>query len=84
MYQKRTNLIFICLPKRIYMVIAILEPVATGTMVSLKNSHVLNNLSNFWHFCTAEEVLVDEHEHEEDASSMNTTISDADVHVHCH
>ena len=69
------------------MVLAILEPVFAGIMVSLINKYVLNNLG-WWSSCSAEELVVDEHDLEEDergtASSTNTTISDADIHVHCH
>ena len=68
------------------MVLAILEPVCAGIMVSLINKYVLNNLG-WWSLCSVEEV-VDEHDLEEDErgtwSSTNTTISDADIHVHCH
>ena len=68
------------------MVLAILEPVFAGIMVSLINKYVLNNLG-WCPSCSVEEV-VDEHDLEEDErgtwSSTITTISDADIHVHCH
>ena len=76
------------LPKRIYMAIAILEPVFAGIMVSLINKYVLSGSCSGWlqNSCTPEQVREDEHEVVEDdegESSTNTTISDADVHVHC-
>ena len=72
------------------MVIAILEPVFAGIMVSLINKYVLSGSCSAWlqQSCSAEEVREDENEIVEDEvgqySSTNTTISDADVHVHCH
>jgi hypothetical protein len=69
------------------MVIAILEPVCAGLMVALINKYLLNNLGSLCQSCSAEEILVDEHEEEEEGdsvSSTNTTISDVGVHVHCH
>ena len=72
------------------MVIAILEPVFAGIMVSLINKYVLSGSCSAWlqQFCSTEEVREDENEVVEDEggelSSTNTTISDADVHVHCH
>ena len=72
------------------MVIAILEPVFAGIMVSLINKYVINGHCTAWlrQSCSAEEVREDEDEKEEEEreehSSTNTTISDADVHVHCH
>ena len=72
------------------MVIAILEPVFAGIMVSLINKYVINGHCSAWlqQSCSAEEFTEDEDEIEEDEreqySSTNTTISDADVHVHCH
>lgn len=72
------------------MVIAILEPVFAGIMVSLINKYIINGSCNVWlqQSCSAEEVREDENEIVEDdgreLSSTNTSISDADVHVHCH
>jgi hypothetical protein len=69
------------------MVVAILEPVCAGLMVALINKYLLNNLGNLCQSCSAEEILVDEHEEEEEGtsvSSTNTTISDVGIHVHCH
>ena len=64
--------------------IAILEPVGAGIMVSLISKYLLNNLGVLWQSCSAEEIRVDENEVEEETiSSTNTTVSDADVHVHC-
>ena len=70
--------------------LAILEPICAGIMVSLINKYVINGSCSAWlqQFCSAEEVREDENEIVEDEvgqySSTNTTISDADVHVHCH
>jgi hypothetical protein len=69
------------------MVIAILEPVCAGIMVALINKYLLNNLGGLWQSCSAEEIIVDEHELDEEGTSLsstNTTISDVDIHVHCH
>ena len=67
------------------MVLAILEPVFAGIMLSLINKYRLHGSCNV---CSVEEFREDEHEIVEDdgreSSSTNTTISDADVHVHCH
>ena len=75
-----------------YMVIAILEPVFAGIMVSLINTYVVSGYCSEWlqNSCSSEQVKEDEHENEivEDEggqySSTTTIISDADVHVHCH
>jgi hypothetical protein len=69
------------------MVIAILEPVCAGIMVALINKYLLNNLGGLWQSCSAEEIIVDEHELDDEGTSLsstNTTISDVDIHVHCH
>jgi hypothetical protein len=67
------------------MVLAIIEPVCAGIMVALINKYLLNNLGGWWQSCSAEEIIVDEHEMEDDSvSSTNTTITDAEIHVHCH
>jgi hypothetical protein len=71
------------------MVIAILEPVCAGIMVALVNKYLLNNLGGLCQSCSAEEIMMDEHEAEEEeegssVSSTNTTISDVGIHVHCH
>ena len=69
------------------MVIAILEPVFAGIIVSLINRYVLSGSGVSWlrQSCSAEEVREndDEEEMEQQASNI-TTISDASVHVHCH
>ena len=66
------------------MVIAILEPVFAGILVSLINKYVLSGNFAAWlrQSCSAEEVQENDDEGEQD--STITTISDADVHVHCH
>ena len=70
------------------MVLAILEPVFAGIMVSLINKYLINGPWGVWlqQSCAAEEEEVREDDADEVAqySSTNTTISDADVHVHCH
>ena len=69
------------------MVVAILEPVCAGLMVALINKYLLNNLGGLWQSCSAEEIIVDEHDLDEEGTSLsstNTTISDVDIHVHCH
>ena len=75
------------------MVVAILEPVFAGTMVSLINKYLINGPIGAWlQQCATEEFQEDEDESEDSKmedekdqwSSQNTTISDADVHVHCH
>jgi hypothetical protein len=56
-------------------------------MVALINKYLLNNLGGLWQSCSAEEIIVDEHELDEEGTSLsstNTTISDVDIHVHCH
>jgi len=69
------------------MVIAIVEPVFAGIIVSLINRYVLSGSGVSWlrQSCSAEEVREndDEEEMEQQASNI-TTISDASVHVHCH
>jgi hypothetical protein len=70
------------------MVMATVEPVCAGIMIALVHKYLLNNLGVVWQSCSAEELVVDEHELKEEegesVSSTNTTISDVDVHVHCH
>ena len=69
------------------MVIAILEPVFAGIIVSLINRYVLSGSGVSWlrQSCSAEEVRDNDDDDElEQHSSTITTISDADVHVHCH
>ena len=75
------------------MVVAILEPVFAGIMVSLINKYLINGPIGAWlQQCVTEEFQEDEDESEDSKmedekdqrSSQNTTISDADVHVHCH
>ena len=69
------------------MVIAILEPVFAGIIVSLINRYVLSGSGVSWirQSCSAEEVRENDDEEEMDQQASNiTTISDASVHVHCH
>ena len=72
------------------MVIAILEPVFAGIMVSLINKSVLSWSCSGWlqNECTSQQDGENENEivegEGEAVSSTSTTISDADVHVHCH
>ena len=69
------------------MVIAILEPVFAGILVSLINKYLISGNCVAWlrQSCSAEEVREnDDDEEMEQHSSTITTISDADVHVHCH
>ena len=74
------------------MVIAIIEPVFAGLLVSLLNKYVLSGQSTGWlqKSCEGTEELIEEREgekgedEEEVLSSTTTTVSDASVHVHCH
>jgi hypothetical protein len=74
------------------MVIAILEPVCAGIMVSLINKYILSGSLGVWmqSYCSVEEFREEgeefvEEEVEEEISSTNTSItSDASIHVHCH
>ena len=73
------------------MVIAIVEPVFAGILVSLLNKYVLSGQCIGWlqQACVSLEEVIEEREgekedEEEVLSSTNTTISDASVHVHCH
>ena len=69
------------------MVIAILEPVFAGILVSLINKYLISGNCVAWlrQSCSAEEVKENDDDDEmEQHSSTITTISDADVHVHCH
>ena len=68
------------------MVIAILEPVFAGILVSLINKYVLSGACVSWirQSCSAEEVKENDDDEMEQHSSTITTISDASVHVHCH
>jgi hypothetical protein len=71
------------------MVIAILEPVCAGIMVSLINKYILSGSCGGWLHsqCSVEEVVKEEEDIMEEGgeiSSTNTSISDASVHVHCH
>ena len=67
------------------MVIAILEPVFAGILVSLIKKYVLSGACVSWlrQSCSAEEVKENDDDGEQDSSTI-TTISDASVHVHCH
>ena len=70
------------------MVIAIVEPVFAGILVSLINKYVLSGACVSWlrQSCSAEEVKENDRDDDEmeQHSSTITTISDASVHVHCH
>ena len=73
------------------MVIAILEPVFAGIVVSLLNKYVINGWAGTWlqSWCVSPENVIEQDDDNADDevdqnSSTNTTISDADVHIHCH
>ena len=70
------------------MVIAIVEPVFAGILVSLLNKYVLSGQCCVWLQKSCEdnqaEVIEEGEPDEEGISSTTTTVSDASVHVHCH
>ena len=76
------------------MVIAIVEPVFAGLLVSLLNKYILSGQCSSWlqQTCDGSEELIEESEREKEEdeeervsyASTNTTVSDATVHVHCH
>ena len=71
------------------MVIAIVEPVFAGILVSLLNKYVLSGQCCGWLQKSCEESqgeIIEEEggPDEEGISSTTTTVSDASVHVHCH
>ena len=70
------------------MVIAILEPVFAGILVSLINKYILSGSFVSWirQSCSVDEVKENDGDDDEmeQHSSTITTISDATVHVHCH
>ena len=71
------------------MVIAIVEPVFAGVLVSLLNKYVLSGQRCGWlqRSCEEQQAEVIEEGEEPDEmgiSSTTTTVSDASVHVHCH
>ena len=73
------------------MVIAIVEPVFAGILVSLLNKYVLSGQCCGWLQQSCERVgeLIEEREEgkeeeEVEVSSTTTTVSDATVHVHSH
>ena len=73
------------------MVLAIVEPVFAGIIVSLLNKYFLSGQCCGWlqQSCEQAEELIEEkegeREHEEvEVSSTTTTVSDASVHVHYH
>ena len=71
------------------MVIAIVEPVFAGILVSLINRYILSGSCVSWlrQSCSTEELRENDDEEEEQMeqqASNITTISDASVHVHCH
>ena len=69
------------------MVLAIVEPVFAGVLVSLLNKYVLSGQCCGWLQRSCEErqeEVIEEGPEEEGISSTTTTVSDASVHVHCH
>ena len=77
------------------MVIAVIEPVFAGVLVSLFNRYILSGQCAGWisQSCDTteeeseiieEEERKKEQEEGEAVSSTNTSISDASVHIHCH
>ena len=76
------------------MVIAIIEPIAAGVIVSLLNKYFISGRFYSWlpTWCVEEPDLEDDREDSElgdtewkrQVSSTTTTVSDASVHVHCH
>ena len=70
------------------MVLAIVEPVFAGLLVSLLNRYVLSGQCCGWlqKSCESQAEVIEEEEgpEEEGISSTTTTVSDASVHVHCH
>ena len=70
------------------MVLAIVEPVFAGVLVSLLNKYVLSGQCCVWLQRSCEESqaeVIEEGEPDEmGISSTTTTVSDASVHVHCH
>ena len=74
------------------MVIAILEPIAAGMIVSILNKYfVSGQFYNWLQSCcqqVEEEILEErdrDNEHDEvQWSSTTTVVSDATIHVHCH
>ena len=69
------------------MVIAIVEPVFAGILVSLLNKYVLSGQCCVWLQRSCEspaEIIEEGGEDEMGISSTTTTVSDASVHVHCH
>ena len=73
------------------MVIAIVEPVFAGLLVSLLIKYVLSGQCTSWlqQSCESAEESIEESEREKEeeeevVSSTTTTISDASVHRHCH
>ena len=73
------------------MVLAIVEPVFAGIVVSLLNKYFISGQCCGWvqQYCEQAEELIEENEgereHEEvEVSSTTTTVSDASVHVHYH
>ena len=68
------------------MVLAIVEPVFAGVLVSLLNKYVLSGQCCGWlqRSCESQEEVIEEGPEEEGISSTTTTVSDASVHVHCH
>ena len=69
------------------MVLAIIEPVFAGVLVSLLNKYVLSGQCCGWLQRSCEESqgeVMEEGPEEEGISSTTTTVSDASVHVPCH
>ena len=71
------------------MVMAIIEPIAAGVIVSLLNKYIVSGQCWRWtqQSCDpAVEIIEEESEEEKvgNISSTTTTVGDASVHVHCH
>ena len=68
------------------MVLAIIEPVFAGVLVSMLNRYVLSGQCCGWlqSSCERQEEVIKEGADEEGISSTTTTVSDASMHVHCH
>ena len=73
------------------MVIAIIEPISAGIIVSLLNKYFISGQCYTWlqQCCEQTEELIEERnrDREHDGaqwSSTTTTVSDATIHVHSH
>ena len=70
------------------MVMAIIEPISAGIIVSLLNKYIVSGQFYNWlqQCCEQAEQQEDEHDEKDDPqwSSTTTTVSDATMHVHVH